>query len=155
MLLEQFPQMPIIIDFGFFGSHSSVFSSLLQAQHSIEYLPYNTHLTSSHYRPWPRFWLKCNRSTWWNRNHREMWDLSNTKLPMLLRKYQKRLPLRLPSFISYNSTKSIFIACVFNDKLKRVFVAVGGVFNKSIAYAAWKISGFLLRISAQLLAGFE
>ena len=64
--------------------------------------------------------------------------------------------MRLPSFISYNSTKSIFIACVFNDKLKRVFVvAVGGVFNKSIAYAAWKISDFLLRISAQLLAGIQ
>ena len=63
--------------------------------------------------------------------------------------------MRLPSFISYNSTKSMFIACVFNDKLKRVFVvAVGGVFNKSIAYAAGKISGFL-RISAQLLAGIQ
>lgn len=42
MLLEQFPQMPIIIDFGFFGSHSSVFSSLLQrtTQHRVLSIQY-------------------------------------------------------------------------------------------------------------------
>lgn len=126
------------------------------AQHSIEYFPYNTHLTSSHYRPRPRFWFKCNRSTWWNRNHRKCEICQILNCPCYWESTRKRLPLRLPSFISYNSTKSTFIACVFNDKLKRVFVvAVGGVFNKSIAYAAWKISGFLLRISAQLLAGIQ